>query len=310
MIFDDISIAQIPDIDGIDALEEILRANIEERIGSETGRKPCRISWDIDLSKEEEAYSIELDETGVEIKAGGIRGLFYGTGKFLRKIDFSEGCFSFEKHHIESKPECSLRGIYFAVHFLNWYQMASEKELERYIGDLALWGINSIEVVYPFLHLDGWETPEAEEALSQIKRILKIANKLHMKKGLIVVANQFFRTAPEAFMAKPLPDPLKRRGNLGRNLCPSIPEAKKYMLENYETLFSRLQDPGIDLLTFWPYDEGGCSCEKCFPWGANGLLNISEAGAQIARHYFPGLKVILSTWCFDTPQEGEWTGLP
>jgi len=60
---------------------------------------------------------------------------------------------------------------------------------------------------------------------------------------------------------------------------------------------------------FWPYDEGGCACAKCAPWGCNGYLRLSRDLTRLGREYFPKLKTVLSTWMFDTPPEGEWQGL-
>ena len=44
-------------------------------------------------------------------------------------------------------------------------------------------------------------------------------------------------------------------------------------MANARQLFERLSDVGLDIVTFWPYDEGGCACEKCKPWGSNGYLS-------------------------------------
>ena len=59
----------------------------------------------------------------------------------------------------------------------------------------------------------------------------------------------------------------------------------------------------------WPYDEGGCACPDCRPWGCNGFLRLSRQLTYLGQEFFPGLKSVLSTWMFDTPLEGEWQGL-
>ena len=65
---------------------------------------------------------------------------------------------------------------------------------------------------------------------------------------------------------------------------------------------------GIDLGYFWlwPYDQGGCTCAACAPWGANGHLKTSEAVARLVIKRFPGAKRMLSTWHFDHFVNGEW----
>jgi hypothetical protein len=80
-------------------------------------------------------------------------------------------------------------------------------------------------------------------------------------------------------------------------------------MTNARTLFERLKDVGLDLVCYWPYDEGGCACEQCKPWGSNAYLKLSQDFTRLGRDYFPNLKTILSTWMFDTPPEGEWQGL-
>ena len=36
------------------------------------------------------------------------------------------------------------RSIYFAAHFHNWYEEASDGEVERYIEELAEWGLTGV----------------------------------------------------------------------------------------------------------------------------------------------------------------------
>jgi len=80
-------------------------------------------------------------------------------------------------------------------------------------------------------------------------------------------------------------------------------------MANAAKFYEKLADIGLDIVDFWPYDEGGCGCDKCRPWGSNGFLKLSRDFAQLGRRYFPNLKTVLSTWLFDTPPEGEWQGL-
>ncbi|MDP4134193.1 MAG: hypothetical protein Q8882_09290, partial [Bacillota bacterium] len=60
----------------------------------------------------------------------------------------------------------------------------------------------------------------------------------------------------------------------------------------------------------WPYDEGGCGCKDCRPWGANkycdGCIGVREETLKL----YPNAKFIVSTWTFDMPDdEGEYEGL-
>jgi hypothetical protein len=68
-------------------------------------------------------------------------------------------------------------------------------------------------------------------------------------------------------------------------------------------------DLNLDALWIWPYDQGGCTCGQCAPWGVNGFLRMAEPIARRYRKAFPNGKVILSTWYFDHFTSGEWAGL-
>jgi hypothetical protein len=56
----------------------------------------------------------------------------------------------------------------------------------------------------------------------------------------------------------------------------------------------------------WPYDQGGCGCPLCRPWGGNGYLKISQPLAEMAHRKMPNAKIIVSTWFFD---QTDWKGL-
>jgi hypothetical protein len=66
---------------------------------------------------------------------------------------------------------------------------------------------------------------------------------------------------------------------------------------------------GLDYLIAWPYDEGGCGCSPCWPWGAAGYPHLFREVADLARQKHPGIRRVLSTWMYDTPPAGEWEGL-
>jgi hypothetical protein len=93
------------------------------------------------------------------------------------------------------------------------------------------------------------------------------------------------------------------------NLCPSNPKARALLLKDWGRLLGEFTDVGLDAVEFWPYDEGGCGCADCWPWGARGYPSLCRDLSRIARDKYPGIKIILSTWTFDTPPAGEWEGL-
>jgi hypothetical protein len=202
----------------------------------------------------------------------------------------------------------TVRGVYFASHFHNWYVQASEAEVKRYLEDLAVWGVNTIMVIFPMINLRGWDDPEAGPAMEMVRRYARLGRELGIQFAT-GINNAMFSGAPEALRARPLPDPTGHRGNSGHPLCPSNPAAHAYLMENARELYAGLAEVGLDLMVHWPYDEGGCACDQCQPWGSNGYLRLSRDFTALGRTHFPNLKTVLSTWRFDTPFEGEWKGL-
>jgi hypothetical protein len=288
----------------------ILKDRIEQRCSARVTevRGEARIVLDIEPSLPPEAFRINAQDGATRISGGSPRGLLYGVGKFLRTSGYADGAFQPSSWRGISAPRGSLRGMYFASHFHNWYHQASQTEITRYMEDLALWGVNAVMVIFPMINLQGWDDPQAEPAMAMVRGYAKAARDLGLQ-FVTGVNNCMFIGAPKEIRAARLPDPLKRRGNSGHPICPSNPAGHGYIIANTRQLFEKLSDVGLDLVTFWPYDEGGCSCEKCLPWGSNGYLKLSRDQAEVGREYFPNLKTILATWMFDTPPEGEWEGL-
>ncbi len=287
----------------------ILKDRIEQRCPVKVVKvdSEAQVVLTVDDRLTAEAFRIDETRSAVRVAAGSPRGLLYGIGKFLRTSQYHE-TFHPSSWRGTSVPDGSLRGMYFATHFHNWYHQASEPEIARYIEDLALWGVNAVKVAFPFINLQDWNDPHAEPAVAMMRKYARHAKGLGLQFG-IGANNALFNGAPDSIRATRLPDPTKRRGNSGNPICPSNAEGHAYIMENYRQLFEQLTDVGLDFVVFWPYDEGGCACENCRPWGNNGFLKLSRDQAQLGREYFPNLKVVLSTWMFDTPPEGEWQGL-
>jgi hypothetical protein len=233
--------------------------------------------------------------------------LLYGVGKFLRTSRYA-GAFEPSSWRGTSVPRGTMRGIYFASHFHNWYQVAPDEQVERYVEDLALWGVNALMLCFPFINLRGWDDPEAEQAVKAVSRYGRMARELGLRFGL-VRSNSLFSGAPDGARAVPVVDTMRRRGNHGHPICPSRAQGRAYILASMRELFERLRPVGLDFLTLWPYDEGGCGCDECAPWGSNGYLQFARDLTELGREYLADFQTILSTWMFDTPPEGEWAGL-
>ena len=289
--------------------ELLLKRCIDERIPSiyETGGMQITL----DISSEfgvSEGYLIEQEDNGWKITGSDDLGLFYGIGKFLHTAKWTKEEFVPNPPIGFSSPDCNFRVIYPANHFNNWYQEAPEDELQRYMEDLLLWGYNAVITILPVLHFGGKDDPGFQSTLAASKAMLRAAKKCNMKVGIICNPNQGTTTAPHEFDAERTYDPMGFRGNLGRNICASNPEAVEYLRSVWNTLFEAFMDIGLDYVATWPYDEGGCGCENCRPWGAKGYPNLMIEMNKEAKKYYPNCKIVASTWYFDEPEEGEFKG--
>ncbi len=292
-------------------ISSLIKDRISDRsdVVLDTPSPQITVSLSIDPKMSPDQYSIFSGNKKITLTAGGESGLLYAVGRFLHTSGYHNRKFYPSLWEGNSTPTSSLRGIYFATHFFNWYQVAPYHEVEHYIEDLALWGYNAIVVVYPIINLDSFQDPEADKVIQQMRKIFDCAKKVKMEVGMIFVGNADFKIPRKELAATPNPDPLGRRGNNGNNVCPSKPGGTEYILKNVDDFYKKLGDYKLDLLCLWPYDEGGCACANCYPWGVKGYLPICEKITTLVRRYNPETKVILSTWMYDTPEEGEWVAL-
>ncbi len=292
---------------------EILSRQIGQRCGAKvvtTGEAAWWVELGIEAGIGTEGYRI-VDGPGgsVRIVGNDERGLLYGVGRFLRSSRYDRGGFTPGAWRGTSVPRCPMRGIYLATHFNNYYEAASPEELERYVEDLSLWGFNLLMLAYPHWQYAGYDDAAARKMTEHLRRIMRVAKQVGMRVSVGDALNGGFTSTPQEMRCTPVPDPLGRHGNFGVNLCPSKPAARAQLLKNWEQLLDQFADPGLDCVTYWPYDEGGCGCPDCWPWGARGYLSLSRAVSALVRQKSPHVKVILSTWTFDTPPAGEWEAL-
>ena len=240
---------------------------------------------------------------GVRIVGNDERGVLYGVGKFLRSSRYDQGGFTPGTWRGTSVPQKPVRGIYFATHFNNFYHDGPTAEIERYVEDLSLWGYNALVVWYDMHHFDGASDPKAVAFREHLHKILAAARRIGMDVGLGVVANEAYGNSPQSLRA----DPSGQRGGwYDCAICPNKPGGMDYILDVLGGEFDWAADLSPRYVWIWPYDQGGCGCAQCRPWGCNGFLKAAERVAELARGKLPGTEIILSTWFFN---EDEWKGL-
>ena len=290
--------------------EKLLRERISQRITAEfcDGGLTIELAVDESLGKKE-SYSISKVADGYLIKGSDELGLYYGIGKLLRAAKWREDGFEAYATDGVISPACDYRAIFYSMHFFNWYHVAPIEEQESYLCDLLLWGYNTIHCTLPRVNIYDLEDEIFKKAMKNVRRIFALAKSIGMKTSLSLGSNQGMKGTPHEYDAEMSFD-LELRGNLGRNLCISKPGVLDYLRGIWRDELNMLSDIGLDYVTCWPYDEGGCGCEKCRPWGANGYLNMCRAARDTAREIFPNIEVVVGTWAFDAPNdEGEYEGL-
>ena len=289
---------------------DLLKRIIGERIPVEFGTEGMEIELCVDYAiGKEESYQITEEQDKWKITGADVAGLYYGIGKFLHTAKWSEEEFVPQPPKGLVAPDCDFRATYFSIHFYNWYYQAEAEELEKYVEEIMLWGYNTIVCIIPLVNFNSCDEPAFFHAVNKIRSIFVLAKKMNMKVGIIINPNQGLKTTPAEFEAD-LSCYENRCTIAGKNICPSIPGAMEYMRYLWVMMLKRFMDIGLDYIISWPYDEGGCGCENCRPWGANGFAELSREVCKETKRFYPNAKFIYSTWFFDQPDdEGEFSGL-
>ena len=267
-----------------------------------TGEAPLTIEFKTQSGIGAEGFRIEDGGRGVvRIVGNDPRGVLYGLGKFLRTSRYDQGGFTPGGWRGKSVPIKPVRGIYFATHFHNFYHVAPVEDVQHYIEDLGLWGINSVAVWFDMHEFKGFDDPDTIEFRKRIDAFAHAAHRVGMGFAFLVVANEAYNNSPKALRAEPC-----RSCGYDCLICPSKPGGKEHLLQNFGQLFDWFATLHPEYFCVWPYDPGGCGCPLCRPWGANGYLKIAPPVAELARRKMPGAKIIVSTWFFD---DTDWKGL-
>ncbi len=303
----------------VSRIQALLQRIIAQRCGAplplaQAAPGLARLTLALDRSLGAESYALRSSgAAGLEVAGGSPRGLLYGVGRLLREAVYAPGYFTPGAWRGASSPVMPLRGIYFATHFHNWYHEAPIEELERYVEELALWGTNTVVVWFDQHHYNGLADPAAQAMLVRLKAILNAAKRIGLQTAIGVLANEGYANSPAALRADWTAGHNGYRrepqGHYHVEICPSQPGAVELILREYEEKLRAFADVGLDYIWLWPYDQGGCTCARCAPWGANGFLRLAEPQARLFKQLYPAGKVILSTWYFDHFTDGEWAGL-
>ena len=282
-------------------IASVLIRQVQQRCDAKVltgGEAPLTVELAIAEGIGEEGFRIE-DRTavgGVRISGPCERGLVAGVGKFLRTSRYDQGGFTPGTWRGTSVPWKPRRGIYFCTHFHNYYHEAPVEEIGRYVEDLALWGLNELVVWYDMHHFNGPEDPKDVEFRARLHAIMTSAKRIGMDVSLLVVGNEAYGNSPAALRAAPGGG---RGGYYPCAVCPGKPEGMQYILKILGSEFDWAADLKPRSVWIWPYDQGGCGCAECRPWGSKGFMKCVEEVGKLARKKMRGTKIIVSTWYMD-----------
>lgn len=254
-----------------------------------------------------EEYSIyDRPGGGLKITGSSLLAFLFGTGKMLRTAHWGgESGFSFGKWRGRTAPRCVWRDAYLSCHLFNTYHVASEKLVLKYIEDVVLMGYNAFTSANGINSYPSLDDERIPEHMAMVNKYKQRARQLGMKLCGGLGGNCVNHVYPPG--NKATPTGLAQYGN---EVCPSSEGGIKLILDYRDAMIKRFGMQDYDLLTAWPYDQGGCGCSKCAPWGCNGFMKMSEALAKHSRELYPHASICVSTWLFDFPvSRGEWEGL-
>ena len=278
---------------------EMLVSRIEARTARSDATKPLTVRFAFDDAVKGENAVVVVKAGAAMIRAGRFRGLMFGAGLLLRTTRYGEKTFSLNDGEYRFEPKKSLRMCYMARHFFNWYHLATPDELTAYIDDLALAGHNAFNFQCE-LPTPGRNGNFEKASLAAVTRVHALDCGFSSSGG----GNQAPEGTPEELRGVPNSDP--KRGNLGFNVCISKPGGLEYLCRLRKEKIAKLAGSSPDYFNYWPFDEGGCECDQCKPWGGNGFLRLIERFRAMNNAAFPNAKTIISTWMF---HDDDWEGL-
>ncbi|HOX36435.1 MAG TPA: hypothetical protein PL033_00485 [Candidatus Brocadiia bacterium] len=213
------------------------------------------------------------------IMAAGVdeRGALYAVGEILRRMTFGGGRISFSSDlEIRTAPAFKVRGLIVSQGHtmleLTGARAWTADEWQRAVLDYALAGANAFEL--------GASSSKDRSKYDFIKSY-----------GLDVLNSCSANTGDG-------PPEWRAIEGIGRQnyLCPSIPEARKALLDAWEARWKNCLP--CDYLRIKSGDGGGCECDRCRPFGAV-YIRLVEDMAKIVRRYSPKTKILVANQKLD-----------
>jgi hypothetical protein len=232
-----------------------------------------------------EGFLLQTAEDGKKpvLIAAGVdpRGTLYAAGEILRRMVIRETGFDFpEQLTVRTAPAFEVRGTQFGQSSVALTRAKvrrwTEQELRRKILDFALAGMNTVQV---------GEARSADDATYRVAQSFGLKTLIHYGPNI--------GEGPPEWRAS---ESIGRQGYL----CPSVPAARKALLERCEKQF-RDRAP-VDFVRFAGGDGGGCECDRCRPYG-NVYIRLCEDMAKIIRRHHPKTQFFATNQKFDNDSD-------
>ena len=124
-------------------IARVLTRHLTQRCDAEvvvSGAAPLTIQLGLRKGIGKEGFEISQTDDRIMVTGNDPLGLIAGVGKLLRSSRFDQGGFSAGSWEGISIPEKALRGIYWATHFRNTYDIGDMTLMSEYIEDMGLLG--------------------------------------------------------------------------------------------------------------------------------------------------------------------------
>jgi hypothetical protein len=211
---------------------------------------------------------------------------------------------------VASGGSSSVCELYAPGHFGNSYEVVGINEMKQVLAEAKHWGFNRYG---DWFDTEDCVDPLAPDSLYDLGGCLWERKKAHFRSAqslglpcdLILTPNHVYRD-----QVRPEWKAQRNPRIFGQIICPSIPAARKVILDNYERLFADLARSGVRLscLSACPYDYGGCACEACKPWIRTFAVLCRDI-YKIAQRYNPGVEMHFIGWWWGKDEHAifaEW----
>ena len=281
---------------------EIFEARLKSRQLAASPDTTIRVHRNAGLAEDEFRLAGPKGGMELDLVCGGPAAFLYAVGKILRSGRYDAGVFSPGSWRGGFRPAKPIRCVYLASHFCNVFEMWPLEKMEEYIEDMALLGYNYFCMVRG-TRAKTAGSPEAVNDMNRQLHLYKYANLLGMK-CRVGVNNIGYDDSPAEWRAAPT-----GHSFFGTEICVSNPDGLNYLERIRREDLEVMRDLDVGICSFWPYDQGGCGCPRCFPYGANGMFKLADRMLPVIRSIWPEVKISWSCWEFGREGTNEWERL-